>query len=197
MTRLAPCTLILGLLFLSGCATVPKESVQLSQAIGNDIQELHAGYRTTIQAQFQQMRQSGLELIESRWVPTYLSSFVEDGRLVEFAREGNTAAVEYWARVAIEAIDGRRQEFLDDLDQRERALLASVDEAFGRIARANAELTSLLRSATERRSSGANLLRATTEAGTLGIRELVDKGLADASSLLNGLSAQLGQEAGR
>lgn len=195
MTRIARCTLLLTFLALSACATVPRESVQLSQAIGNDIQELHAGYRATIQAQFQLMRQNGLEVIENRWVPTYLASFVEDGRLVDFARAGNTEAVEYWARVAIQAIDGRRQEFLDSMDQRERALLAQVDEAFGRVTHANATLTGLLRSATERRA-GAGLLRATGEVGSLGVRELVSRGIDDASDFVSGLASQLGLDAG-
>ena len=196
MARFAPCTLILALFILSGCATVPGEAVQLSRAIGHDIQELHAGYRSTVQAQFRQMRKAGLEVIENRWVPAYLQEFVADGQLVEFARQGNTEAVEYWARVAIETIDGKRQEFLDSLDRREQELLARIDEAFGRVSHANATLTGLLQSASER-NTGAELLRATTEAGRLGIRELVSKGIDDASTFVAGLAAQLDLEAAR
>ena len=43
-TTRVPLCLCLCLPVLSGCASVPKETVELSTAVGDDIRELHTGY---------------------------------------------------------------------------------------------------------------------------------------------------------
>ena len=69
-----PLRLCLFLLVVPGCASVPKETVELSTVVGDDIRELHTGYRNTVGLYFAQLRQSGLTVIEETWVPAYLDS---------------------------------------------------------------------------------------------------------------------------
>jgi hypothetical protein len=178
----------LGLLLVSGCATLPDEAVTLSQSVGNDIQELHAGYRASVQAQFEHMRQAGLAVIDNRWTPIYLSGFVEDGQLVRFAQAGNTAAVEYWARTAIRRIDAERRKVVDPLNQREQALLAQVDEAFSRTISANATVTGLIESAIRVKRLQDDALRA---AGVLEIRDQINNGVAEASNFVAGVTKEI------
>ena len=52
----------LSLIVLSGCATVPKETVALSVAVGEDIQQLYSGYKSVVRLSFDQMRRNGLLL---------------------------------------------------------------------------------------------------------------------------------------
>ena len=103
-----------------------------SIAFGDDIRELHTGYRNTVGLYFAQLRQSGLTVIEETWVPAYLDSFVEGGGLRDIVAEGNRDDLRAWARAAIEDIDARRTEFVDSLNAREIALLIKIDDAFAR-----------------------------------------------------------------
>ena len=122
----------------SGCASVPEEAVTLSYAVGEDIRQLHGGYRATVRFSFEQMRQNGLVVIDEIWIPAYLKSFVKEGELLDIAKEENWQDLEGWARAAIEDIDAKRKAFLDPLQQREEALLADIDAAFSRAIAANA-----------------------------------------------------------
>ena len=134
------------LLSMTGCASVPEETVTLSMAVGQDIQQLHSGYRETIRFSFAQMRKAGLTVIDNVWTPAYLKRFVATGQLVEAAKNGQTERIEYWARLAIDAIDKKRREFVQPLQQREAALIAEVDAAFDRVINANAAVTANLNS---------------------------------------------------
>ncbi|MCY4374822.1 MAG: hypothetical protein OXC31_13705 [Spirochaetaceae bacterium] len=131
---------------MSGCASIPKETVTLSMTVGKDIEQLHSGYRETIRLSFDQMRQAGLSVIDNVWTPAYLKSFVTSGELIEAAQAEQTERVDYWARIAIRAIDEKRKEFLDPLQEREDELVAAVDAAFDRVINANAAVTANLNS---------------------------------------------------
>ncbi len=133
-------------LWLSGCASVPKETVELSMAVGEDIQQLYSGYKNVVRFSFEQMRRNGLVVIDEVWTPAYLKTFVREGELLEIAREENWEDLEGWARAAIEDIDAKRSEFVESVNTRETALLAKIDEAFDRTISANAAVTAHLNS---------------------------------------------------
>lgn len=161
-----------------GCASVPDEAVELSYKVGEDIEQLHAGYRKTVVFAFEQMRQTGLTVIDKQWTPIYLKTFIKEGLLVEFAQDNNIEAVEYWARTAINDIDKKRQEFLVSLKQKEMSLIANIDEAFGRTIRANAAVTAHLNSVLKVQKFQDSIF------DSLGLKDLRDKinnGLVDAS----------------
>ncbi len=143
--------LVLGaLLTVSGCATVPRESVLLSQTIGDDLQAVHASYSSLCRTHFASLRLQINAFIDTRWTPTYLREFIRDGELVALATASNPTevlnGVGAWAEVAVEEIEAKRRELLDPVDRDERALLTSVDDAFGRLAQANAAVTAQLQS---------------------------------------------------
>ena len=131
-------TLGFCLLRLPGCASVPKEAVQLSYMVGQDIQELHNGYRRTVVFSFEQIRQRGLTVIDERWTPAYLENYVKKSELLDHLQDESVDEseryrdLEYFARGAIEDIDSERREFLEPLKKREDALLSDLDDAFGR-----------------------------------------------------------------
>ena len=170
---------------LTSCASVPEETVRLSAAVGKDIQQLYTGYRSTIRLSFEQMRQNGLAIIDKRWTPEYLKVLIVDGELVEAAKEGDTEYVEYWARAAIEDIDQKRKDFLQPLQDKEDALLADIDEAFGRIIRANAAITAHLKSIRKVKDTQNEALQAV---GLDDIQDKINTGLAEASNFTKELT---------
>jgi hypothetical protein len=141
--------------------------VELSYAVGQDLSAVHESYRTLVKQRFDDFRAVREAYLKDEWIPTYLSIWIEDGRLVDTANSkvvwsderGEFVApppgrekelllhtIDTWARVAIEEIDDKRNEVLEPLNKDEAALLASIDDAFDRLYRANATITAHLNS---------------------------------------------------
>jgi hypothetical protein len=163
---------------LSGCATVPKDAVYLSCALGEDLEQLHMGYRKTVQFSFEQIRERGLYAIEETWTPAFVEEFVVTGGLVEAAKNRQFDRVEYWADLAVEKIEEQRRSFLDSLQVKEDALLSQIDMAFSRAIRANASLTAMVKSVKKVEDLQDQVL---LEFGVKDIRDTIDKGIVDAS----------------
>ncbi len=177
-TTLQTC-IALGLIALSGCASVPKETVALSVAVGEDIQQLYSGYKSMVRLSFEQMRDNGILVIDEVWTPVYLATFVREGELLEIAREENWDDLQGWASAAIEDIEAKRREFLDEVDARETALLEKIDEAFGRTLSANAAVTAHLNSVLEVEGLQDQMIE------TAGLKDLRDQITSDIAAASN------------
>ncbi len=173
------------LLGLSSCASVPEETVRLSYAVGQDIQELHNGYRRTVVLSFEHIRQRGLTVIKERWTPIYLKNHVKKSGLFEHLQNKEVPEaerygdLEFWARGAIEDIDNKRKKFLDPLKKREDALLADLDNAFGRVIRANAQVTANLNTVLKVQNLQDDILESV---GLKDVRDKINNGIVEASN---------------
>lgn len=147
---LVPLLVFALFLGLNGCATVPKEVVQLSYTVGQDIDAIHSSYRMLIQKHFDDLRAQTTTFLETRWMPTYLADWIKNGELVPMAQNPEPAkafeGVSAWVEVAIEDIEKEKKELLTPINKDEKALLAYVDDAFARLIRANATITAHLNS---------------------------------------------------
>jgi len=152
LTLLKKSLLVFVLLFiLVGCyATVPKESVELSYAVGEDIDAVHQSYKVLIHQYFDNLRGQTINFIDTYWTPIYLKKFIEDGDLVKLAQDSDPTdafeGVQDWVDVAISKIENKRTELLKPINQDEISVLQSVDDAFSRLVRANAAITAQLNS---------------------------------------------------
>lgn len=134
----------------TGCATVPKEVVELSYVIGQDIDAIHASHRELIRKHFEALRVQTTIFLETRWVPAYLAGFIKNGELVTMAKDPDPVkayeGVSAWVEVAVEEIEKKKKELLSPIDRDEKALLATVDESFARLSKANTTITAHLNS---------------------------------------------------
>lgn len=137
------------LLGVVGCASVPKESVELSYTIGQDLEALHQSHKLLVQRYFTALRREVNKAIDTAFMPAYINSFVRKGKLIEHATNNRADLVEAWARIAVETLDKERRQRLAPLNQAEQELLATVDQAFDRAVRANATVTAHLNSIRE------------------------------------------------
>ncbi len=169
---------ILCLLLLLGCASVPKETVELSAAVGNDIRELHTGYRNTVRQYFDHLRQTGLAVVEETQVVAYVETLVQEGGLDKMAAEEDWKGLRERLRAALTDIDAIRSEFVEGLDKRETVLLNMIDDAFGRAISANANVTAYLRSLRNLGGLQDQVLQAT---GLGGARDEIVSALGEAS----------------
>ena len=150
-----------------GCAHVPREAVQLSYQIGQDLPRLHESFDSLIHDRFEDFRAQRNGYVDEVWAPTFLGRWIEEGKLVAVAR-GETvwsfdtesfaaptpgkakaqllATIQEWSQVAIAQIEMKRHSLIDPLDQEEDSLRSQVREAFTRMVQANSYITAHLAS---------------------------------------------------
>lgn len=174
--------LLVLLLTLVGCASVPKEVVKLSYTLGTDIQAVHSSYTELIKKHFSGLRADTERFLNTRWVPIYLEGFILDGELAESVQGSDPAVVledvQLWVEVAMEEIEDKKRELLAPIEADEDSLITSVNQAFALMIRANSVITAHLNSIREIKEVHDEVLEA------LNLKELRDKinvGLAKAS----------------
>lgn len=165
--------------FVTGCASVPRESVDLSYAIGRDLEALHQSHRDLITRYFEALRSQVNDAIDQVFIPTYLHSFVTSGKLIQHAQNQRADLIEAWARTAVKRIDRERRERLQPLYEAERELVLSVNEAFDKAVRANAAVTAQLASVVKTQQANDELLESVK---LKDLREKIRSALTDASA---------------
>lgn len=175
---LAISILIFSPILLSSCASVPKESVELSYTIGKDLESLHQSYKMVITRYFDSLRREVNNSIDRVFIPAYINDFVKTGGLIDHAKSERADLVEAWARIAVETIDKERTKYMVEINKAEKDLLVSVDDAFDRAVRANATVTAHLNSIRKVDEVQDEVLES-LELGDL--REKINTALADAS----------------
>jgi len=174
--------------FINGCASVPKESVELSYALGEDLESLHQSYKTLITSYFDILRRDVNNAIDRVFFPAYINDFVITGGLVENARNDNHALVEAWARIAVETVDKERINRIEPIDQAERELLLSVNEAFDKVVRANSTITAHLNSIRKVDDVQDKVLESLELSD---IRKKITDTLADASNIVKEITNEI------
>lgn len=159
-------------LLLLGCASIPKEVVELSYTVGKDLNAVHESYKILIKKHFDGLRSQVNTFLNDRWIPKYLEYFIEDGGLRESAQGSDPEEVledvQIWAEVAIEEIELKRSELINPINEVEKALLDLVDTAFNRLVNANAVITAHLNSIRKVKEVQDDALKA------LGLKEIRD-----------------------
>lgn len=166
----------------SGCATVPKEVVELSYRMGEDLEAVHSSYITLIRRHFDGLRAQSMAVLEDKWTPAFLKDFIQRGELVKSAQSSDPKIVledvQDWASVAIDTIEAKRRELLEPINKDEEGLLKAVDEAFGRLTLANATITAHLNSLRKVQEVQDETLKALN---LKNLREKIDAALVSAS----------------
>lgn len=143
------CALLL-LLIIEGCASVPKEVVELSYLMGEDIEAVHLSYKNLIRTHYQKLREHALTVLEDKWVPQFLEDFINRTNLIQEVQNPDKVEVldfvQIWAEEAIYQIENKKKELINPINKDERELIESVDAAFANMIRANATITSHLNS---------------------------------------------------
>lgn len=73
--------LILSILFcvtIIGCATVPKQSVELAEVTGQQIAELQKSHIRFVETYYDKLRDEANNFIDNRWTPLFLSKVVKN-----------------------------------------------------------------------------------------------------------------------
>ena len=169
-SRLFRLLIILPILIFLACASVPKEIVELSYMVGQDLSAVHTSYMTLIRTHYAGLRNQAINILETRLIPTFLEDFIESGELIKMAQGDDPKIVledvKDWVDMAMEQ---KKRELIDPINSDEEELIKLVDEAFSRLIRANATITAHLNSIRKVQQVQDEALKA------MNIKELRDK----------------------
>lgn len=188
-----------ALIALPGCTTVPKEVVEMSYLVGQDVASLQQSYKALIGEHYRGLRAERERYLQDRWIPAYLGDWITRGKLKEIAQGSlvwssekrafvapapNRASAELldsilaWSEAAVADIEDKRNSLLAPLEKEEKALLADVEEAFRRIQQGNAAVTAHLNSIRKVQEVEGELMKSL---GIKDVRENIMKTLANSS----------------
>lgn len=189
---------------VTSCAHVPKEVVELSYRMGQDITVVHASYRLLVHRHFEGLREQRVRYLTEEWAPRFISRWVEDGRLIDVATgkviwsaeqeafvppNASTAqadllqTVQFWAQAAIDELQEKRDTLLRPLNLAEDSLSRSVDEAFRQLYNGNSAITAHLNSLRKVQEVQNDLLAALD---LKPLRDKIDSAIANASEEAQG-----------
>ncbi len=157
-------------LLLAGCASVPKEMVELSYRTGEDMAALHESYDYLIHDYYSKMREQRSAYLDDIWFPRFLDNWVEGGELAAIAKgekiwseedsrliltppgsdpQESLLTLRDWVDYALYAYEVKEDSLLISLTGAEAALRKDVKDAFNQVIRANAAVTAHLNSIRE------------------------------------------------
>jgi hypothetical protein len=196
---------------LSGCAQVPKESVELSTTLGRDLQEVHQSHRQSVDLLFERDIESIDNYINNVAMPFFVSAAINrlgtelaqnlaDSTSPNSSDEDKKNVSDRMALVVKEVMDRlkkEREEVIFPLETRRKDTLAELDRAYAELQRANTVVTAHLASVVKVHSIQDDLLakvglkdfRSKVGEEALKANSQVAAAISDASDVEAGLSA--------
>jgi len=165
--KFIPIKIILVIIVLGGCATVPQETIELSYVMEENIAALKTSYIALVNTHFDLLEKVRIDYLESEWIPKFIEEWVNDGRLIDIASgkviwsdersdfiqpgrgmemQGLLTSTTSWAIAAIEIIEEKRAELINPLEDQRKELLFMIEEGFDRLLRGNIAITAHLNS---------------------------------------------------
>lgn len=153
-------------LIISACTVIPKETVVLSETLGDDLQVLHKSHRTAIELQYNRLKDDVNRFVNEVYAPFVIHYVLADE--YESFKKGESSifktliiAAESQGQIesenalqemidfqtaANEQIEGKRSELLTPIEDQESGILNSIDQAYSNVIYANATITGHLKS---------------------------------------------------
>lgn len=153
MSRLGATVLVLSA--MTGCASIPKESADLSRHVGEMIASTQVAHVAMVNRYFDRMKTE----VEDFAFRDYKNAFLANVRKV--AKKKDPAFVELsfdQYDQALSRVQHKRDEWVREVDKGRQAVLFSLEEHYALMRQANASLTALLRSASNLNQTDAALL---------------------------------------
>lgn len=160
--------LLLILITPFGCATVPPESVILSDNIGKDIVALQSAHTQLIRQYFGSMRTNANNFVDTVYRPNIVRHTIEDLDLINMliaASQGSDPdrldpldIMEIYTEEALNQISVFRTDLLKPINQQEERLLAETNQIYSAILNANSAITAHLDSVVKVHGSQSKLL---------------------------------------
>lgn len=153
-------------IFLLSCASVPKESVELSVTLGRDLAEVHKAHRELAIRYFKRIKQDINQFIDERYRPFMINKTIEDFKLLDKIKKASQPGASpdalhilglFVAKVS-KQIESYREELLKNISNQETEVLTTIDDAYQKLQNANSIVTGHLASVRKVHEAQAELL---------------------------------------
>lgn len=182
-----------------GCASVPKEVVELSYVMGKDLESMNTSYDTLIHQYYENLRDQRRAYLDDVWHPRFIANWRDEGELIAIAKEEriwsediqdlvtvpagsapkeSLATLNDWVTVALYEYELKEAKLLGPLNEDEKLLREQVKQAFINLTRANATITAHLNSLREVQEVQDEVLKALNIED---LRDEINKQLINAS----------------
>jgi hypothetical protein len=162
------------ILLITGCATVPRETLILSQSLGYDLKALHESHRNCIEIYFRNIKGSINSFVDDVYAP-FIIHYTLNQELENYKKGGTSfyKAIESAGQKGVKKdsddvlnsifdflasaysqIEKKRSEYLFPVLKQENELILSVDQAYEKAIQANSAITASLQSMRNEKGSG-------------------------------------------
>ncbi|KAB1065580.1 hypothetical protein [Salibacter halophilus] len=158
--------IIITLTMISSCATIPKETVELSKVLGNDLAILHKSHRNMVELYYGKLANDINSFINDVYSPFVIHYVLKDqmekykngkssiySTIETAGKTGGKAETQNavndmteFFEDAKKQIEAKRSELLNPVMKQKRELLNKIDESYENALLANANLTGYLQS---------------------------------------------------
>tara|TARA_R110000787_G_scaffold36145_42_gene92551 strand:- start:253 stop:966 length:714 start_codon:yes stop_codon:yes gene_type:complete len=171
---------------LAGCDTVPKESVELSNTVGRDLEEVHRAHRALAELHFKKIEDDINGFIDNTYRPEFIREFAKEFKLDERIRTIVAAdpvkllpVLTGFVERAVDRVEKKRAELLGPIQVQKTTIIEEIDAAHRQIQAAQAVVTGHLASVMKVREVQNDLL---AKAGLGGVREKIAMTTAEISN---------------
>jgi len=173
-------SLVLPILFLIGCAQVPKESVELSSTLGRDIAATHKAHIQLATILFSRMKQDVNRFIDETYAPYQIKNVMEKQKLLADSKDkksllllinaafkpGSSEKLQGYVLQAMSSlvtnihndVEKMRSDLLTPLNEQEAEALGSINRAYQQMHYANSIVTGHLSSIAKVHDAQSDLL---------------------------------------
>lgn len=142
----------LGVLLVGGCASIPKESPELSQEVGRRVAAMQEAHLRLVDKYFELKQAEINKIFEEEWIPAYAESFFAQPDVSNYWEKLVTGddpeeRLQFLTRLGprmLEEIRQRRAEYMAPLNKLETQVKDSLRREYRQILSANNTLTSFL-----------------------------------------------------
>lgn len=157
---------IIVVTMLGSCASIPRESVLLSQTVGKDIKQLHNAHRNMLQLYYKKIKDNINVFIDDVYSPYIINHMlkaemegykneehslykaIEDGGKLSTpeATENAMSYMQDFLEIVKSQIEEKRESLLSPIETEERELLNTINQSYENVLIANNSLTNYLKS---------------------------------------------------
>lgn len=159
-------TSIIVVTMLGSCASIPKETVILSQTLGKDLKELHNSHRNMVQLYYKKIKDNINVFVDEVYSPYIINYMlkaemqgykngelslykaIEDGGKLatSSATENAMGYMQDFLEIIKSQIEEKRESLLSPIETEERELLNKINQSYENVLLANTSITNYLKS---------------------------------------------------
>ncbi|MFA9370984.1 MAG: hypothetical protein ACERIH_04685 [Labilibaculum antarcticum] len=190
--------ILISIVLFSACASIPKETVLLSQTLGNDLQILHKSHRDIVDIHFKKIENDINSFVDEVYAPfvihfalkaelkrykegvSSLYGIIEIAGKKEGKKESKDAidVMQEFQEAARNQIESQRRELLLPIKEQHSELIRSINLSYENASHANATITAYLQSLRKLKGSQQEAL---SKIGLDGADTIVTKSLLKVS----------------